>query len=123
MYRRSLAVLALLMTTAIILAQEPKKEPATPPPPRVRGILPKYFKSFGLSDQQKQDIYRVQATYGAKIDALVAQIKALHAEELMAIEKQLTDAQKARLKELKLGETKPAEPDVKKDDGKPPAKP
>jgi hypothetical protein len=106
---RTLSALALvvLATTTMLLADDPPKKPTdTPPQSRAKGMLPRYFKSLGLSDEQKQQVYRIQNTYGAKIDALTAQIKALHAEQMQEIEKLLTDAQKARLKELKLGETK-----------------
>ena len=58
------------------------------------------------------------ATYKAKIDDLEQKIKDLKAEEKLEREKVLTDDQKARLKQLLLGETdqlKDKPPDKAKD--------
>jgi hypothetical protein len=121
MSRRCIAVLALLTASAWLLAQDTpdvKKPPEAPT--KVRGYLPKYFKSLGLSDEQKQTIYKLRASYAAKVDALTEQIRALHKAEAAEIDKLLTDAQKARLKELKLGEQPKA--GEGEDKGKPPPK-
>jgi hypothetical protein len=92
-----------------------------PDDPKVKGTLPPHYKQLGLSDKQLQDVYKVQASYKAKIDDLEQKIKELKAEEKTEREKILTDAQKARLKELLVGEEKeakdkPAEKDKKTDE-------
>jgi hypothetical protein len=102
----------MLVGVGMLMAQEPKKEPE--PAPKVRGMLPKFYKQLGLSDDQRQTIYRVQGRYSAQIEALLEQVRKLRAEENAEIEKVLTEAQKTRLKELKLGETgKPKDSDTK----------
>jgi hypothetical protein len=110
---RALMGVFLLAGVGLVLAQEPKKDPE--PPPRVKGMLPKFFKSLGLSDEQRQAIYALQARYGGRIEVLAEQIRKLRAEEAMEIDKVLTEAQKARLRELRLGEIgKPKDKDAEK---------
>jgi hypothetical protein len=117
--RALVGVLVLCLGVGWLCAEDPKKdEPAARP----RGTLPKFFKGLGLSDDQKRDVYRVQARYRGKIDALLEQVRLLRKEEAMEIEKLLTAAQKDRLRELKLGEAdKPADkvPAEKKEGVKP----
>jgi hypothetical protein len=93
-----------------LLAEDPKKDPDKDPPVKVRGTLPPHYKGLGLSDEQKQSIYKIRNKYTAKIDALKAQIHDLQEEEKEALEKLLTGGQKARLRELKLGDTTPKAP-------------
>jgi hypothetical protein len=97
---------------------EKKDTPAT-----LRGQLPANYKKLGLSDEQKQKIYKIQGEYRTKILELSEQIKKLTADERAEYMKVLTDAQKARLKELQTGEdSKVADkkPDDKKPDDKKP---
>ncbi len=68
--------------------------------PRGRGALPAMWSKLGLTDEQKQNIYAVQGEYRAKIDALQRQIRQLQRQERGEMEKVLTDAQRARLREL-----------------------
>lgn len=70
------------------------------PPAKLRGTLPPNYRLLGLTEDQKQQIYRIQNDFDAKIAALEAQIKKLKAEEKQAIEKVLTEAQRARLREI-----------------------
>jgi hypothetical protein len=110
--RAVMGVLVLCVGVGWLVGQDPKKEPE--PPARVRGTLPRYYKQLGLSDEQKRAVYTVQGRYRDKIEALAEQIRKLRAEEAQEFEKVLTDAQKARLRELKLGESsKPKDADVK----------
>ena len=55
---------------------------------------------LGLTEAQKQAVYKVQNDFDAKLAALEEQIKKLKIEERQAIDKLLTDAQRARLKEI-----------------------
>jgi len=43
----------------------PKKDD---PPVKVKGFLPMNWGKIGLSDDQKQEIYKIQAKYGGEID-------------------------------------------------------
>jgi hypothetical protein len=69
----------------------------------VKGTLPANWGKLGLSDEQKQKVYKAQADHKTKIAALEKQIKELKEEEKTAMEAVLTPAQKARLKEILLG--------------------
>lgn len=78
-----------------VTAQE--KKPAKDP----RGPLPTHFGKLGLSDEQKDGMYKIHDDYKAQIDALSAQLKKLQAERLTKLEEKLTPTQKSRLKELR----------------------
>jgi hypothetical protein len=90
-------VLALALLTGGWLAGQEKKDPPT----KLRGQLPAGWKKLGLSETQVQQIYKVQMDYDTKVEALQEQINQLRKDEKKDLEKLLTDAQKARLKELK----------------------
>ena len=79
-------------------ATEVKK--AEKPKTRLRGRVPRYFGQLGLSREQRQEIYRIQAKYRSQIAELQAQIAALRKAERQEIEGVLTEGQKARLEEI-----------------------
>jgi len=76
------------------------------------GALPQNYSKLGLSDDQKKKIREVRAEYNSKIQELEDQIKELRKKEKVAMEDVLTDAQRARLRELVL-EKAPGERDKK----------
>lgn len=86
---------------------------------KVRGQLPPNWKNLGLSDEQKQKVYKVQHDADVKIDELKKQINDLEAKKKKELEALLTPAQKARLREIML-EKAPSESrsDTKKDGAK-----
>lgn len=67
-----------------------------------QGSLPANYSKLGLTDDQKKKIRDIQGDYRAKIQDLEDQIKDLRKKERSAVEEVLTDAQKARLRELLL---------------------
>ena len=67
---------------------------------KARGRLPSNYGKVGLSDEQRQKIYGVQATYRTQLEELAKQIKALRSKRDAEIEAVLTDAQKQKLAEL-----------------------
>jgi hypothetical protein len=108
-------VAAALLASGWLLGDDPKKSDADPPP-RYKGTLPANFKKIGLSAEQKTNIYKIQAVYGAKIDALTQKIAELKADERAEIDKVLTDAQKQMLRDLRTGDiAKPKDPEKKTD--------
>jgi hypothetical protein len=107
-----LAVVAFL-SGGFLLSDEPTKDP----PPKLKGQLPAGWSKLGLTDTQKQQIYKTESDYQTKIGALEAQIRQLRKQRKAELEKVLTDAQKARLKEI-LAEKGPGETSSK-DDKKP----
>jgi len=70
------------------------------PKPRGQGRLPANWSKLGLSDDQKRQIYSIEADYKTRIDDLQAQIDQLRKKERSEMNKVLTSAQKARLKEI-----------------------
>jgi hypothetical protein len=106
-------VLAVALLAGGWLQGQDKKDD----PVKVKGVLPANWAKLGLSDKQKQDVYKVQGDYHDKIAALEKQVKDLKAQEKTEMEKVLTDAQKARLKEIileKAGLKDDKKPDEKK---------
>lgn len=85
-----------------VVVQDKKDEPV-----KFKGILPQNWKKLGLTDEQTQKVYKAQTEYRTKIDRLEEQIKTLKTEEKADMYKVLTDAQKARLKEINEGKTPP----------------
>jgi Spy/CpxP family protein refolding chaperone len=107
---RLLVVTGLVLAFIAPLSAQDKKDPpkadstktdtAKPDAPKARGTLPQNWKQLGLTDEQKQKVYQIQTDHRAKIDALQKQISDLRAAERKELETVLTDAQKARLKEI-----------------------
>jgi hypothetical protein len=93
-------------------------------PTKLKGKLPAHFKKLGLSDKQMQDIFKIEAGYLDKIDALQKQLADLKKTEHREIDNVLTDEQKTHLKELLAadvgGKDKP--PSADKDKPAPPVK-
>ncbi|MBL8793969.1 MAG: hypothetical protein JNM56_08690 [Planctomycetia bacterium] len=96
-------LLVLFALGSVSLGQTAKDEPA-----KFKGVLPQNWGKLGLSDEQKQKVYKVQNDYDQKIATLEKQLKDLKSQEKVEMEKVLTDAQKARLREILLGKV-PAE--------------
>jgi hypothetical protein len=98
--RRGLVAVVGIVACSLALGQSKDTKKEEPAVVAVRASLPKGWKALGLTDKQKQDVLKTRAQYTAKRQALEEQIKALKTEEMTALEKLLTDAQKQRLKEL-----------------------
>jgi Spy/CpxP family protein refolding chaperone len=110
-----LSVCVLLVGVAslsgTLAGQEPKKdEPKAKqdikkdePSAKVKGILPMNWGKIGLTDDQKQQIYRIQGKYNDEIDKLDAKIKELKATRDKEMKAVLTDDQKKRLEAILLG--------------------
>jgi Spy/CpxP family protein refolding chaperone len=107
-------LVVLFMSGGFLVGDDKKPDDKDP---KAKGTLPTNWKKLGLDDSQIQKIYKIETNYRTKIDVLKQQIEDLRAEEKVEMEKVLTDAQKARLKELKLGEKE--EPKDKTDEKKP----
>ncbi|MER3416781.1 MAG: hypothetical protein C4297_11295 [Gemmataceae bacterium] len=71
------------------------------PPEKLKGRLPPNFGKLGLSEEQRQQIYKIQDDFDRKIEELQAQIKKLRADRDKAIEAVLTDTQRKVLEELR----------------------
>jgi hypothetical protein len=73
-------------------------------PTKLKGKLPAHFKKLGLSDKQMQEIFKIEAGYVDKIEALQKQLADMRKAEHHEIDNVLTDEQKAHLKELRTGD-------------------
>src|SRR5262249_47598682 len=71
------------------------------PPTKSKGrTLPPLWSKLGLSEEQKQKAASIQNEFGPKVAALQQQITTLREQEKEEMGKILTDAQRARLKEI-----------------------
>jgi hypothetical protein len=91
------SALALLLCGALV-GDDPK-----PVVPQAHDVLPPLFRKLGLSKKQAAAVAKVRGEYDAKVKDLEEKIRAARAEEEAELEKVLTDAQRARLKELRKG--------------------
>ena len=100
--RNLFGLLAVLVLVGLLVAADEKKatDDKTDTTPRPKGQLPQGWKSIGLTDAQKTQIYTIQSNYRSKIDELEQKIRDLRQQERAEELKVLTDAQRARLKEI-----------------------
>jgi Spy/CpxP family protein refolding chaperone len=122
--RSLFGLLAVLILVGWLTADDTKKtEEPKDTSAKSKGTLPQGWKKLGLTDAQVQEIYKVHSKYRTKIDELELQVRELRQQERTEEYKVLTDAQKARLKEIGeekfTGET-PKKDDSRKDDTKKP---
>jgi hypothetical protein len=61
--------------------------------------VPNYFGQLGLSETQKESIYKIQSKHQPRIDVLERQLEDLRAQMMKECESVLTDAQKKMLTE------------------------
>ena len=100
--RNLFGLLAVLCLVGWLVAADDKKagDAKTDSTQRARGHLPQGWKQLGLTDEQKEHIYKVQADYQGKIEELEQKIRELRQQEWADEVKVLTDVQRARLKEI-----------------------
>lgn len=76
--RIALFLFGAAVLTGPITGQDPtKKEEPKKEEPKAKGFLPMGWRDLGLSDAQKQQVYKIHAKYAEDIDKLEAQIKEL----------------------------------------------
>ena len=71
---------------------------------KLKGNLPQHWAKIGLTDAQRQDVYKVQSKYRDEIDKLNVKIDEIKVTQKKEMEKVLTDEQKKRLREILTGE-------------------
>jgi TolA-binding protein len=130
MHRLRLAVtcsLALFLGAGWLMGQDGKStSDDTPSQAKVKGALPTYYGRLGLTDEQKQKVYKIHQSYKSKIDALKDQIADLSNQQQVELLKVLNDTQRTHLRELQTREPKEKTPskdapktdDTKKDSSK-----
>lgn len=99
--------------TAPSAAQDEKKPAAAKAekkaPKKARRAVPAYFGQVGLSGEQKEKIYAVQADYNGKIGDLKKQIAELTKKRNTEVEAVLTPDQKKQVDELRAAAKKKAD--------------
>jgi TolA-binding protein len=68
-----------------------------------RGQLPANWGKLGLTDEQKQRVYKIQNSYRPKIDALQQKIDDLRESQRKDMESVLDNAQRSRLRDILSG--------------------
>jgi len=97
--RTKWAVAALMVAFGgASFAQDKPKE--VKPEGRAKGQLPPNWKNLGLTDEQTQKVYKLQARYNEDIDKLEEQIKALKEKMIKERLTILTVEQKKRLEDI-----------------------
>jgi hypothetical protein len=115
--RTLIGILAIALLTGGWLHGEDAKD-KDKDTPKLKGQLPANWGKLGLSEEQKQKVYKVQAEYKEKIADLEKQLKEAKATEKKEMEAVLTDEQKKRLRDLVLGKVPEEKKEDKKDDKK-----
>ncbi len=93
------AAVAAALTGFATAQDAARKDDPKDAPKAVKGYLPMYWKDLGLSEEQKQKVYAVQAKYNDEIDALEAKIKELKGKMAKERFELLTADQKKRLED------------------------
>jgi len=84
-----------------VAAQETQEEtPAKKVRKKARGRVPNHYGKLGLSSEQKETIYDVQAKYRAQIEALEQEVADLEQQQSIEITEVLTDDQRQSLKKI-----------------------
>jgi hypothetical protein len=92
------SVVAVTLVAGSWLLGQDKKDSSS----KGKGSLPANFSKLGLTDEQKQKVYAVQGEFRSKMDDLKKEMRRLEKMQRAEMEKILTDAQKARLREILL---------------------
>ena len=77
-----------------------KMERQEPEAEKLTGRLPNYYGKVDVSDEQRQNIYRIQADYEVKIESLLDEIEQLRTDRDEKVAAVLTDEQRAAVERL-----------------------
>jgi Spy/CpxP family protein refolding chaperone len=105
---RFLIAFGLLAAFTVLLAgtgaQSQEKKDTTA---KTKGILPQGYAKIGLSDEQRIQIYKIQAKYKDEIEKLKEKIEETKAEERREMDKVLTAEQRKKLIDVITGGSEP----------------
>jgi hypothetical protein len=95
----------MFLAAGWLMGQDTKPaDTTTPATGKAKGSLPPYFSKLGLTDEQRQKVVKIHASYKGKIDSLKEQISQLSNEERAELFKVLSDTQRTRYRELRARE-------------------
>lgn len=63
--------------------------------------VPTYFSKVGLTPEQKEKIYAIRGKHQAQVDELKRQLEEVQAQEMVACESVLNEAQKKQLEQFR----------------------
>lgn len=63
--------------------------------------VPTYFSKIGLTPEQKEKIYAIRGKHQTQVDELKRQLEEVQAQEMVACESVLNDAQKQQLEQFR----------------------
>lgn len=87
--------------------QDPKKDAKKDEPPvKAKGFLPQNWGKIGLTEDQKQDVYKIQSKHNSEIDKLEAKIKEIKGSRDKEMKAVLNADQKKKLDEILTGKDK-----------------
>jgi Spy/CpxP family protein refolding chaperone len=92
----AISVLGAVLLLGNGLPGQDKKDEKKPAP--LRGVLPPNWGHLGLSDEQKQKVFKIEADARVKILELEKQISELKERRYAAMQSVLTEEQKKKLK-------------------------
>ena len=101
-----LRMLALAMVLALLgpaSAYQDKDKDSGKKPERLKGYLPAHYGKLGLTDKQRQAVYKVQHDYKDRLAELQAAMDKLKREQKSMVEAVLTPEQLKRLREIRSG--------------------
>src|SRR5262245_3057106 len=94
-----LAALLLLSSNGAVSQDKKDKSPG-----KITGQLPPGWKDLGLTAAQREEVYKINAEYKSKVDALEEEIKKVKAEQVKKRLAVLTDEQRKKLRDTVGGE-------------------
>lgn len=95
-----------LVLAAGLSAQDAKPVAKAEDTSKVKGFLPQNWGKIGLTDDQRQQVYKVQAKYNTEIEKLEAKIKELKGTRDQEMKAVLSPDQKKKLEEILTGKAK-----------------
>ena len=110
---RSSTLAALSLCTGLLLAPALTPAPAaaqkaavvqtekTDETPIFKGRLPNYYGQVGISEEQRQNVYRIQSEYEERIEKLLDELEELRADRDAEVAGVLTDEQQAEVDRLR----------------------
>jgi hypothetical protein len=111
-------LLAFLLASSWLMGQDTKStsDDTKPATGKAKGVLPKYFSKLGLTDEQRQKVYKITTSYKTKIDALTEQLDQLKSQRQGELLKVLDENQRTHLRELETHETVSKDSTTKKEE-------
>jgi hypothetical protein len=104
---RTLTVCALVATLALLSLHGVTGQDTKPKEPKTKGQLPQGWSKLGLTEDQKEQVYKLNAEHKEAVDKLKEEIAKLDAQLVKKRLAVLNDEQRKKLREMVGGEPDP----------------